>query len=166
MMDVFSSDTGTLHFTRNVNQKITGFTLNAGRIRNSTSTENPTSSHAKSHSTRNHTSCRSCLVKGHDFSRAAEPHQTPGLQPLRYALQKLPHTPVIHPQPPESYNASMFNLNWSNSSDRFKMRFAGCAQLAMMSQDRDSPPVSHRRTLLAEANRLWMRLAKLRKRLG
>ena len=34
MMDVFSSDTGTLHFTRNANQKITGFTLNAGRIRN------------------------------------------------------------------------------------------------------------------------------------
>ncbi len=41
MTDTFTSDTGTLHFTRDANHKITGFTLNSGRIRNFHFTRKP-----------------------------------------------------------------------------------------------------------------------------
>jgi hypothetical protein len=49
----------------------------------------------------------------------------------------------------------MFNLKLEQFKRPIQDAVRWCAQLAMMSQDRDSPPVSHRRTLLAEANRLW-----------
>jgi len=49
----------------------------------------------------------------------------------------------------------MFNLELENFKLPIQDAIRWCAQLALMSQDLDSPAVSQRRTLLVEANRLW-----------
>lgn len=49
----------------------------------------------------------------------------------------------------------MFTLELEQFKRPIQDAIRWCAQLALTSQDRHSPSVSHRRTLLMEANRLW-----------